>query len=190
MRVTKISILILVLALSLFAKKKGAPPMAAGAPGDRTCSNKKCHAGNELNSDKATIYIEGLPEVYTPNEIYEIAIHFEQVKAKKWGFQVTVADENGDALGTLMSVKGQKTQLLDNARYKSRTSRQYLTHTVKGISGSKKGQSPTWKFQWQAPDTALASSSFYFAFNAGNGNSKKTGDYIYTRSMEVKPTPK
>ena len=161
--------------------------MAAGAPGDRTCSNKKCHAGNELNSDKADIIIEGLPKVYTPNEIYEISIRMEQAKAKKFGFQVTVADEAGSAIGTLTSTRGQNTQILSNERYRSRTNRQYLTHTEKGITGPKKGESQIWKFQWQAPDTNSSATSFYFALNAGNGNKKKTGDYIYTRSVEVQP---
>ena len=177
--------LIGLLSLNAIAKKKGAPPMAAGAPGDRTCQTSKCHAGNDLNTDKASIVIEGIPEAYKANEIYEITLHLKQAGAKKWGFEATVADEKGKAAGTLISLEGQNTQILSNAKYKSRTNRQYITHTKSGIKGPKKGVSPTWKMQWQAPDSASVSPSFYFTFNAANGNTKKTGDYIYSRSIKV-----
>lgn len=187
MRFTTLVLLILILSSSLFAKRKGAPPMAAGAPGDRTCQSSKCHAGNDLNTDKAHILIEGLPQAYTPNEIYDIVIRMEQAGAKTFGFEATVAGDSGQAIGTLISVEGQNTQILDNAKYKSRTDRQYITHTSKGTQGAKKGESPSWNLQWKAPDTASTISSFHFAFNAANGNKKKTGDYIYTRVLEVKP---
>lgn len=162
--------------------------MSSGAPGDRTCQTSKCHAGNDINSDLAKIFIEGIPEKLTPGSIYDITIHLEQPRMRKWGFQATVADENGKAIGQLISMKGQPTQLIDNARYKSRTDRQYITHTLGGIKGPEKGLSPTWKIQWQAPaDTSKVDPIFYFALNAANGNDKKTGDYIYTRTFEVKP---
>jgi len=94
MRNTLIFTVILLMSISLSAKKKGAPAMAAGAPNDRTCLTSKCHAGNDLNSDKANISIQGLPKVYTPSEIYEITLGLEQAGAKVWGFQATVADED------------------------------------------------------------------------------------------------
>ena len=53
MRFTTIIVLTLLLTIGLQAKKKGAPAMASGAPGDRTCNSGKCHAGNDLNSEKA-----------------------------------------------------------------------------------------------------------------------------------------
>ncbi|MCF7826065.1 MAG: hypothetical protein K9M55_01285 [Candidatus Marinimicrobia bacterium] len=190
MRNTLIFIITILMAVSLSAKKKGAPPMAAGAPNDRTCNTSKCHAGNDLNTDKAIITIEGLPEAYTPSEIYEITLKLKQDGAKVWGFQATVADEDGHGQGTLMPGTSKDIQLLDNARYQSKTDRQYLTHTQSGIKGPKKGISPTWTFQWQAPDSASSSSSFYFAFNAADGNTKKTGDFIYTRSIEVEAVKK
>jgi len=185
MRRVLIFALTLLLSISLSAKKKGAPPMTSGAPGDRTCRTSKCHAGNDLNTDKATISIEGLPEVYTPNEIYDITLKLEQKGAKTWGFIATVADSAGDAQGTLISLKHQYTQVLDDKRSKTRTSRRYISHTQKRIKGPKKGESPSWTFQWKAPDAGAEASSFYFAFNAGNGNKKKTGDYIYTREITV-----
>ena len=177
------------LSLPALAKKKGSPPMAAGALGDRTCAASKCHASYDLNSGNAEIFIEGLPETYTPNEIYEITLSLKQKKAKVFGFQATVSDAEGNAVGQLMSMEGENTQMLDNARYKSRTNRQYITHTLDGIKAPKKGISQTWKIQWQAPDTAAVTPAFYFAFNAANRNNKKTGDHIYTRQLQVLPAP-
>ena len=187
MRQVTIFLLTLIMAVSLSAKKKGAPPMTSGAPGDRTCLTSKCHAGNDLNTDMALITIEGLPEVYTPNEIYDITMKIEQKGAKAWGFIATAADSAGNGLGELISLKSQYTQKLDDSRSKARTSRRYLSHTTKSIKGPKKGESPSWTFQWKAPEAGTEPASFYFAFNAGNGNKKKTGDYIYTRSVTVEP---
>lgn len=186
MRKISIVTLSLLIALTGFAKKKGAPPMAAGAPGDRTCLTSKCHAGNDLNTDKATIFIEGLPKVYIANEVYDITLRLEQPKAKRFGFQATVADADGHAVGTLISLEDQNTQLLSDERSKSRTDRRYITHTKTGITGPKKGISPTWQIQWKAPADSAAIPSFYFTFNAANGNTKKTGDFIYSRSVKVK----
>jgi hypothetical protein len=183
-----ITLLITVLTIPAFAKKKGSPPMAAGALGDRTCAASKCHASYELNSGDAEISIEGLPDAYKANEIYDLTLSLKQKKAKVFGFQATVSDDNGNAVGQLISIKGENTQLLDDARYKSQTNRQYITHTNNGIKAPKKGISQTWKIQWQAPDTAAVNPSFYFAFNAGNGNNKKTGDKIYTRKVTVSPS--
>jgi len=181
--------LTLFLAIPLSAKKKGAPPMSSGAPGDRTCLTSKCHAGNDLNSDKAKISIEGIPKNFVPNEVYDVTVHMEQAGMKKWGFQATVADEEGEEAGTLISSKDQPTQLLDDTRTKSRTSRRYISHTEQGIKGPEKGESQTWTFQWKAPaDTTAVTPTFYFALNAANGNTKKTGDFIYTRQFEVKPS--
>ncbi len=187
MRIASILLLSLLLSVPLIAKKKGAPPMTSGAPGDRTCLTSKCHAGNDLNSDKADILIHGLPKAYTPNEIYDITLSLKQDGAKTWGFIATAADTEGNGLGKLISKKDEPTQLLDDTRSKARTSRRYISHNAKGIKGPKKGQSPSWTFQWQAPATAADTSAFYFAFNAANGNKKKTGDYIFTRSVSVPP---
>ena len=187
MRLTTAIALILILALSIHAKKKGAPAMASGAPGDRTCHASKCHADNELNSDKAKIFLEGIPKKFIPGKVYNISLHLEQPGMKKWGFQATVVNEQGRAVGTLISVKEQNTRILDTTRYKSRTDRQYITHSLSGIKGPKKGVSPTWQIQWRAPaDTTAVTPSFYFALNAANGNNKKTGDFIYTRTITVK----
>ncbi len=190
MRHLLIFALSLSLTVSLSAKKKGAPPMTSGAPGDRTCHTSKCHAGNEINSGGAEISIQGLPKVYKPNEIYDITLSLQQKGAKTFGFVATVADEEGNGQGTLVSLESQPTQLIPDTKTKKRTSRRYLSHTQKGIKSAKKGESQAWTFQWQAPDEAASSSSFYFAFNAGNGNKKKTGDYIYTREVTVAPPKK
>ena len=187
MRILTIITLSLFLTVGAFAKQKGAPPMASGAPGDRTCLSSKCHAGAELNAGDAQIVIEGLPKVYTANEIYTITLKIEQSGPRVWGFQATVADSAGAAVGSLKPDSDSMTQLLNDENYRSRTNRQYVTHTEKGSHGPKKGVSPSWKIQWQAPSEASAVSTFYFAFNAANGNKKKTGDYIYTRSIEVQP---
>lgn len=164
--------------------------MSSGAPGDRTCQSGKCHAGGDLNSMLATIVIKGVPEKFIPGKVYDISIHLEQPGMKKWGFQTTVADKDGNAIGKLISTDGQNTQILDKSRYQSQTGRQYLTHTQAGSEGPKKGISPVWKMQWEAPTDSSRRPAFYFALNAANGNDKKTGDFIYTRTIQTQPDKK
>jgi hypothetical protein len=179
--------LVLLLSVSVFAKKKGAPPMTSGAPGDRTCQTSKCHAGFDLNSGDATILIEGLPKAYSPDQIYEITLSLQQEKAKKWGFIASAADSAGNALGSLIPDSKTETQLLSDEKYKSRTDRQYISHNENSVDGPKTGESPTWKMSWKAPAENAGSANFYFAFNAANGNKKKTGDHIYTREIQIPP---
>ena len=189
MRRSFILILCLLLSISLFAKKKGAPPMTSGAPDERTCMTSKCHAGADVNSGDAEITIEGIPEIYTAGEIYEITLRLKQKGAKTWGFIATSIDSSGSYLGTMSPGEGKDTQLMDDSRTKSRTDRRYVSHTEKGIKGPKKGESPTWTIQWEAPESG-SPATLHFAFNAANGNKKKTGDMIYTRSVTISPPKK
>jgi len=167
------------------AKEKGAPPMASGAPGERSCATSKCHASYDLNSGPAEITFKGLPEVAEVGKIYDLTLQLNQKGARSFGFQVTVADEAGNPLGTLLVTDEGTTQLVDPARYAEYSSRQYLTHQKNGVKAPKKGISQEWTFQWQAPAEGLTPAHFHLAVNAGDGNKKKTGDHIYTREFLV-----
>lgn len=168
-----------------FAKVKGAPPMATGAPDDRTCSSSKCHAGSDINSGDAVVTLQGLPESVEAGKIYDLTLTVEQKGSRYFGFQVTVVDEAGEPTGTLIVSDVENTQLIDPARYAEYSNRQYLTHTQGGAKAAKKGLSREWTFQWQAPDSVASIPSFYLAANAADGNKKKTGDEIYTRQYGI-----
>ncbi len=186
----KTSILLMTLLITAgsgFAKVKGAPPMASGVPGQRSCMSSKCHGQYELNSGKAVIEISGLPEKYKTGESYEITLSMKEKGKKVFGFEVSVANADIAPVGELQVADAKHTQLIESTRYAAYSNLQFLTHTAKGIRGPKKGFSQEWKFSWQAPDSLAGAANFYFAFNAGNGNKKKTGDRIYTRSFEIAP---
>lgn len=184
----RISVVLIILALLTgitIAKEKGAPPMTAGAPGERTCSTSKCHAGSEINSGKAVVKFQGLPETVEGGKIYNLTLSLEEKGTRSYGFQVTVVDASGAPVGTLIPGEDGKTQLIDPARYADYSKLQYLTHTKTGAKAVKRGISQEWTFQWQAPDSVSSIPSFYLAMNAADGNHKKTGDHIYTRQYDI-----
>lgn len=169
------------------AKAKGAPPMASGAPNDRTCNTAKCHAGSDVNSGPGMVNFSGLPESVEAGKVYDLSVTVEQKGSRAFGLQVTVVDATGEPIGNLIASADGKTQLIDPARYAEYSNRQYLTHTKESTKAAKKGYSQEWNFQWQAPDSLASVPSFFIAANAADGNKKKTGDEIYTRRLDVGP---
>jgi hypothetical protein len=149
--------------------------------------SSKCHGDFELNSGDGEIIIKGLPEKYVPGETYDIVISMTQDKKKAWGFQATVASADAKPVGQLMADDSPAIQKIDTKAYARFSELEFLTHTSKGTRGPKTGISPEWAFQWQAPAEAEGVANVYVALNAGNGNKKKTGDYVYTRSFAISP---
>jgi len=171
----------------VFAKGEGAPPMTAGVPTQRTCATSKCHGDREINMGPGEVIIKGLPPEYVPGEVYDLVIEASHAKIRTWGFQATMADKDGNPLGTFILPDAKDLQLLDQAEYQRFSSLEFVTHTKDGLRGPRKGQSPAWTFQWKAPAEAGAAGRLYVMVNAANGNRKKSGDWIYSQIAEVVP---
>ena len=161
---------------SSFARS-GAPPngYAGNPPAQNTCT--ACHSSFQLNSGQGSIELIDMPESYQPGETYPISISFEDPDASRWGFELTVIDEDNNRAGTIEVVDGNVIQISgDNPQYLKQRS-----------AGTYRGQrnEATWDFEWTAPDNGMENVTFYIAGNAANNNGGTSGDRIYARSFPL-----
>jgi uncharacterized protein (TIGR03437 family) len=165
---------------SVLADPDGAPVSRSGAPGETTCAASGCHSTFTLNSGTGKLQMTGLPaDGYTPGQVIPITVTMTQSGIVRWGFELTVLDETGKAVGTLAVTDSTRTRLRTGTV--SGGLRQYLTHTTTGNVVS------TWTMRWTAPAQSAGKVTFYAAGNAANNNGGASGDYIYTTSAALSP---
>lgn len=162
------------------ANSFGAPLRLTNAPGEQNCT--QCHTGSALNSGGGTLTITGVPANYSPNQEIDVTVTLSQTGRVRFGFQLTVLDDQGRKAGDITATDTTRTALgngtvLNNLR-------QYIGHTLDGTSGS--GQN-TWSFRWKAPAQSVGRVTFYAAGNAANNNGATGGDLIYANSASTQP---
>lgn len=162
----------LLLSASMAFAFSGGPPdgTAGDPPGNNNCS--QCHNQFGVNSGDGSFMIEVLnSEVWTPGETYEIQVTLSDPDQSRWGFELTVLDDNNAYTGTIQVSDADNTQT-------SGTSPTYIKQTSTGTySGESSAQ---WTFDWIAPEDGTGSVTFYAAGNAADNNGSTSGDYIYT----------
>lgn len=161
----------------------GAPTAGyTNAPGDGNCTS--CHSGAGLQTSGVTHgkislgFNTGTLE-YIPDSTYTVSLSVSHGSFNKFGFQTTVLDKNNKAIGTLTAGSGNQ-KLTAN-------SREYLTHTSAGNSGSSGAK--TWDFTWKAPSTNVGDVTFYMCVNTANG-SGSGGDSIFAKKFTITPSSK
>jgi hypothetical protein len=164
---------LMLVAGSALAYSGGPPDGRTGAPGEGTCV--MCHSTFPLNSGSGMISLAGLPTAYAPGESYDLTLTVEDPDASRWGFELTVLDDAGDALGTLVATDG-GTQL------SSSSGRDYLKQNSSGTYPGTSG-SASWSFRWTAPPTGAGNMNLYAAGNGANNNGGSSGDRIYATSF-------
>jgi uncharacterized protein (TIGR03437 family) len=161
----------------------GGPPAShTDAPGEQNCTT--CHFGNGVNTGGGTLTISGLPANYIANQEVAVTVTLSQPNRARYGFQVTVVDDQGRAAGDLVVTDTNRTQRITSSV--GGNQRQYIEHTFAGITPSATGQN-SWTFTWRSPAQSTGRVTFYVAGNAANGNNQQTGDFIYTTSQSVQP---
>jgi len=160
------------------AFSSGPPDGRTGAPDELTCANG-CHTSFVLNSGPGSVEIDA-PSVYEPGMTYAIAVSVMQMGQMRWGFELTVLDDNGEQAGDLFSPDA-------NTQVSASLGREYVKHTTVGtMAGQLDGN--TFMFEWTAPEFDSGPITFYAAGNAANGDFTNQNDYIYTTSTQV-PEP-
>lgn len=169
-----------------FAKKSsGGHPGTTGAPGDETCARFGCHVDAEVSTVHTanTFFINESPTelTYTPGVSHSIKIRVKDPLGKRFGYEIVALDTNNKSVGifVLLGIDG-RSQLL------SANSRQYVTHTTKGITPTASGVNE-WMVNWTASKSYGGPVTFYYATNATNGDLQNTGDHIYLSSSTVFP---
>lgn len=160
--------------LTLLANSNGSPGGRSGSPGDNSNTCTGCHSGTATSKFgwiATNIPVGG----YTPGQTYTITATGTHTGVVKFGFELTVEDNQGNKVGTL--------QLADPSRTKFTNGNHAVTHTSAGNVPS--GNSNSWTMNWVAPSGIDGQVGIYAAFNAANGNGNTTGDVIYKSSTFV-----
>ncbi len=178
-------LILISIAVLAFSYARGPKNKRTGAPGESICAASDCHSDYEVNSGPGTFSLQGIPETYTPGNTYPITIQLQQEGQQRWGFQVTIINDDGTRSGEITkfdegSMQVETDEVDGNERF-------YLKHGRRGTHQGEKDGPIQWKFVWRAPSPAEGVISFYAAGNAANGNRKPTGDYIYTTVRKSTP---
>lgn len=138
-----------------------------------------CHDSYPVGSGNGALVVSGLPAEYQPGAQYSVNIRLSDPGQRRWGFEMTVIDDDGYQCGDMSPALPAHVQLSPGAG----TNRDYIKHTLAGTQpGAAFG---TWDVIWQAPPAGAGTANFYVAGNAANWNGVWTGDYIYVRSVAV-----
>jgi uncharacterized protein (TIGR03437 family) len=162
-----------------------------GAPDEGTCTG--CHYTYELNSGMGTIYLTGLPTVYTPEQIYNVTVTVTDPAAKRWGFELTSIDKNGSSSTTGELTINDAVKTTKRSSTVSSQTRYYISHywanqNQPETDGSVPGKtlSNSWSFNWTAPAATAGDITFYATGNAADNGVSPELDYIHTTSFIVK----
>jgi hypothetical protein len=118
--------------------------------------------------------LAGVPDVYTPGQVYNIQVSLEQKGQKRWGFELAARTLGGAQAGNLMAGADGFTQI------KTDKGVQFVTHTSKGTRAGTVDGPVHFDFKWKAPDSNIGELFFSVAGNAADNNGSNKGDFIYT----------
>jgi uncharacterized protein (TIGR03437 family) len=164
------------------ASSSGPPASHTNAPGELNCAISGCHT-SQVNGGPGTLTLSGLPEIgYVPNERYDVTIRLSQNSRSRFGFQLTVLDDQGRMAGDFDVLEPLRTEVV-SARVGA-NQRKYLGHILDGTTPNGVNQC-SWVVRWIAPAQNVGRVTFYVVGNAANGNREPTGDFIYTLSRSV-----
>ena len=167
--------------VTMWAFSSGPPDGRTGAPNEGTCAAGGCHSG--LNTGGGSLTLNG-PESYNPGDTLDFDIQLTQSGQQRWGFELTVLDDNDAGFGEIIVTDASRTQLSTSG------GKEYLKQTRTGTDNGTADAAPGWAFRWVAPSDGSSNATFYVAGNAANGNGGNSGDFIYTisKSLSVSTT--
>jgi hypothetical protein len=166
------------LSTNVLAFRAGAPPGRNGSPASGGASCIGCHdpGGSGL------VQILGVPDKYAPNQEIDLTVRIEDPVQAGAGFQLSVEDPLGNAVGELVITDAINTQF-DGF---------WVTHTFTGVGNSVTnwaglGNAAEYNVRWIAPDSHNGPITFWVAGNAINNDSTNSGDMVYLTSETVGP---
>ncbi len=159
------------------AFSNGPPDHFAGNPPARaTCVT--CHNSFPLNAGDGHLELLGVPAVPHPDSIYALTVRLSDSGQARWGFQMTVLNDQEEMAGELRVIDFEHTRLSDNSGAQADFIKQTANGTYAGTSGP-----GAWQFECVAgPEPHV---TFYVAGNAANNDATNQGDYIYSLELEA-----
>jgi hypothetical protein len=170
----------LMLGENVWANAAGPPPNRNGVSGVY-CT--LCHRTYPLNSGEGSVRVIGLPQAWTPGEVYTVQVVVSDPAARRHGFQFSAVGPNGDQAGELIASTDGRTAIV-STDVDGKTV-QFIRHTIIGsaIDGSN-----TFEFSYRAPaDANFGRIRFNVAANAANASLSNVGDFIYATEIILPP---
>jgi uncharacterized protein (TIGR03437 family) len=201
----KMTAVMSVIPILLWAHSTGPDAGKAGVPGESNCTEIRCHVGTALNGGGGSVAVT-FPggATYTPGVKQHLSVKISDPTARMWGFQLTARTVSNakTPAGTLAStdrftavvcapanLDPLQQVFIDfpsNQNCATNKPLAYVEHTLNGSSRLQQ-DSQTYEFDWTPPSTDVGDVAIYVAGNAANGNGNETGDHIYTASYTLKP---
>ena len=160
-------ILPFIILLSIIDAYPWGPPQgyANNAPNFRNCTI--CHSGNVGTGD-GSISFTGLPDSYTPGEIYTIGVNMSGTNSGGYGFQAIAMVGNQVAGAMALNVNSSQIELNGD----------YIQQSTPSASGS-------WVFDWIAPESNQGDIRFSASGLAAGYPSSDSGDDVYITQLTV-----
>lgn len=190
----KVSILLAVVPILLYAYATGPDARNTGAPGDNTCAQSGCHTGTAVNGGPGSVKITFPGELkYTPGVKQRLVVQVTDAGMRLFGFQATARRETNltrDQAGTFTPADNTTQVLCDSADTLGQNRPNAgcpANFPVEFIEHARAVASGTFSFDWTPPATNVGNIRIYVAGNAANGNGQNTGDRIYTANYILTP---
>ncbi len=170
---------LLLLPTPALASRFGPVPGVNGslASGGTNCTF--CHFGG-LGFGGQTQILD-LPTSYLPGAVYDLRLRIADAEQRGAGFQLSVEDDSGAHVGSLIATDALNTQL---------TGLDWMSHTLAGVESSildwvPLGFAAEYAARWQAPGSDVGSITFWAAGNAINDDASSVGDHVYLTSQTL-----
>lgn len=175
-----------ILPLIIYAYATGPDPRHTGAPGDQTCA--RCHLGTALNGGGGGVQLTSSSgPTYTPGEQLVFTITITDSQARVYGFQMTARPDGNSTTGQAgdFNAGPQQGVFCDNGRIKAGGCP--ASAPVQFIEHNRPFTTNTITASWTAPASDVGPVTIYVAANAANGDTRDTGDHIYTTKLQLSP---
>jgi len=154
------------------------PPInCTGAPNAFTC--QFCHSSFAENMPGGSISLQGIPASFSVGKSYpfSINIHHFAKDRKKFGYDLTALDANGNQIGTITT----------NNAFSTINSGELTSHNPPTLAAT--DSNVIGGFSWNAPAIAPTPDqlpiTFYFCGNATNADGTTLNDYVYNDSTKT-----
>ncbi len=157
-----------------FAHSDNPPDGTAGNPPEmNTCHS--CHHSYPENTGGGGIGITGgLGTVYIPGHLYGINVLLGYDGGVRWGFELTVLDEDGQQAGWLLLADSLNTRLSEHPGNEP----DYIKQTLAGTRlDSTFG---LWRLLWISPPPGSGPVTLYLSGVAGNDDGRQLRDYVFS----------
>jgi hypothetical protein len=150
----------------------GPPVRSSGGFGEPSCID--CHWGAEINDPSGAFFIEGLPPVYRPGEVYDLAVVLTRPTMAVGGFQMAarfLADSTQAGTFEIPDSEAERVALVGERE---------VSYVQQRLAGMELVAPDTarWLVRWTAPERG-SEVRFHASGNVGDGDDSQIGDYVY-----------